>query len=138
MRSRAPHKDPVVITHGLAALREMHELSSSLRLATLLTDDGFEVVSVPITASDGRMASMASSIQALSEAVASELDIGTGRYVIIAAEDGHAIQLRVPGQQLVLAGLFDGDETLGKALATSRVIAEKLSATLASTPQNPS
>jgi predicted regulator of Ras-like GTPase activity (Roadblock/LC7/MglB family) len=132
MRAKPAHKDPVVITHGTAALREMSELSASLRHATLLTDDGFEVVSIPRNKTDGRLASMASSIQALSEAVAGELDIGASQYVIIASETGHVIQLRIPGQQLVLAGLFDDDETLGKALSTSRLVAEKLAAALIS------
>jgi predicted regulator of Ras-like GTPase activity (Roadblock/LC7/MglB family) len=75
---------------------------------------------------------MASSVQALSEAVARELEIGGAPYVIIASEAGHVIQLRVPGQELVLAALFDADETLGKALSTSRLAAEKLAAALTS------
>ncbi len=126
----APHKDPDVVRLGTAALREMTELSSSLRHATVLTDDGFEVVGVPAHAADGRLASMASSIQALTEGVANELAIGPSSYVIIASETGHVIQLRIPGQQLVLAALFDGDETLGKALSTARIAAEKFAAAL--------
>jgi uncharacterized protein len=132
MRIRAAHKDPLTIARGTETLREMTELSVSLRHATLLTDDGFEVVSLPNHRADGRLASMASSIQALSEAVAGELRIGDSQYVIIAAERGHVIQLRVPGHQLVLAGLFDDDETLGKALSTSRSAAERLAAALTS------
>lgn len=126
------HKDPAVIELGTQALRELTELASSLRHATLLTDDGFEVVSVPPHRADGRLASMASSIQALSEAVAGELAIGPAGYVIIASETGHVIQLRIPGQQLVLAALFDADETLGKALSTSRVAAERFASALSS------
>lgn len=132
MKPKPAHKNPVIVRLGSDALHEMTELASSLRYATVLTDDGFEVVSVPTHKADGRLASMASSIQALSEAVARELDIGTGQYVILASENGHVIQLRVPGHELVLAALFDADETLGKALSTSRIAAEKLAASLTS------
>lgn len=125
----AMHKDPEVVALATAALRDMSTLASSMRYAAVLTDDGFEVVSVP-SHKDGRLATMASSIQALSEAVAGELAIGVGRYVILAADDGHVIQLRIPGQQLVLAALYDVDETLGKALSTSRVTAERFAAAL--------
>ena len=126
------HKDAEIIELGTVTLREMTEVATSLRYATVLTDDGFEVVSVPTHKADGRLASMASSVQALSEAVARELEIGSAPYVIIASEAGHVIQLRVPGQELVLAALFDADETLGKALSTSRLAAEKLAAALTS------
>jgi len=78
------------------------------------------------TAPDGRLASMASSIQALSEAVTRELGIGDSRSVTIASDHGHVVQLRVPGHPLVLAALFDDDETLGKALALTRRSAEKI------------
>jgi predicted regulator of Ras-like GTPase activity (Roadblock/LC7/MglB family) len=98
----------------------------------VLTDDGFEVVSVPTHTQDGKLSSMASSVQALSEAVARELVLGPAPYVIIASEAGHLIQLRVPGHELVLAALFDADETLGKALSVSRRAAEKLAASLTS------
>ena len=126
----AAHKDPTVVALGTEALRAITELSSSLRHATLLTDDGFEVVSVPAHAADGRLASMASSIQALTEGVAGELGIGPSQYVIIASEAGHVIQLRVPGHELVLAALFDSAETLGKALSTSRIAADRLATAL--------
>lgn len=127
---RPAHKDAATIASGREALVELAELASSLRHATLLTDDGFEVTSTPARSHDGRMASMASSIQALSDAVAGELAIGSCQYVIIASERGHVIQLRIPGHALVLSALFDHDETLGKALATSRVAADKLASAL--------
>lgn len=121
------HKDPRVIARGGEVLAEMKELCSSLVTATLLTDDGFEVVRFPARESDGRFASMASSIQALSDAVARELALGDSEYVIIASDSGHVIQRRVPDRPLVLAAVFDADETLGKALSVSRLSAEKLS-----------
>lgn len=122
----APHQDPELIGRGRTALLEMREVCRSLVYATLLTDDGFEVVSLPAGRDDGRLASMASSIQALSDAVARELRIGASDYVIIASGSGHVIQRRVPDRPIVLAALFDDEETLGKALSISRLAAEKL------------
>lgn len=134
--SIAPHKDPGIVSRGTMALEEMRDLCLSLVSATLLTDDGFEVVRLPphfgTAAGDGRLASMASSIQALSEGVARELGIGGSQYVIIAAPAGYVIQLRIPDHPLVLAALFDDEETLGKALSISRLTAEKMSTLLTS------
>ncbi len=127
----APHKDPFVIGLATTALHDLTDLVPSVRYATVLTEDGFEVDGVPAYEED-RLSNMASSIQALSEAVARELTIGSAQYVIIATEGAHVIQLRVPGQQLVLAAVFELDETLGKALATCRFAAERFAAALAS------
>jgi predicted regulator of Ras-like GTPase activity (Roadblock/LC7/MglB family) len=126
------HKDERVIERGAELLAHMKDLCSSLIYAVLLTDDGFEVVRLARTATDGgRFASMASSMQALSEAVARELHIGSAQYTIIASESGHVVQLRVPEHPLVISALFDNDETLGKALAISRQTAEKMASMLA-------
>jgi predicted regulator of Ras-like GTPase activity (Roadblock/LC7/MglB family) len=125
------HKDRAVIDRGHAILEEMSDLCLSLVYASLLTDDGFEIVHYAGQArGDSRFASMASSLQALSEAVATELAIGSSEYVIIAAGDGYVIQLRVPGQPIVLAALFGNEETLGKALSISRLSAEKMASHL--------
>lgn len=128
----AAHKDADVVRLSTAALHELTDLAASLRRATVVTDDGFEVISVPTHTLDGRLGSMASSVQALSEAVAREMEIGTAPYVIIASDAGHIIQVRVPGHELVLAALFDAAETLGKALSASRIAAEKLATALTS------
>ncbi len=125
----APHKDPLIIELATTALHDLTDLVPSVRCATILTEDGFEVDGVPAD-EDDRLSTMASSIQALTEAVARELTIGAAHYVIIAADGGHVIQLRVPGQQLVLAAVFDLDETLGKALAACRIAAEKFAMAL--------
>jgi len=133
--SLALHKNPAVIENGAALLAGMKELCSSLVYAALLTDDGFEVVRLAKTPTDGgRFASMASSMQALSDAVARELSIGSSQYTIIASESGHVVQRRVPGHPLVLSALFDDDETLGKALSISRQTAERMAAMLHHVP----
>ena len=130
------HRDPAVIAPATEVLRDMKSLAGSLRSATVLTDDGFEVVSIPPKSGDGRLASMASSVQALAEGVANELSIGDSRYVVLAAESGHVVQLRIPGHPLVLAALYDVNETLGTALSTSRLGADRLAAALAGRPES--
>ena len=125
----ALHKDPFVIDLATVALHDLTDLVHSVRYATVLTEDGFEVDGVPAY-EDDRLSSMASSMQGLSEAVARELTLGRAQYVIIAADDGHIIQLRVPGQPLVLAAVFELDENLGNALATCRFAAERFATAL--------
>jgi len=129
----AMQKNERVIEHGTALLAEMKDLCSSLIYAALLTDDGFEVVrlSRTTTTDGGRFASMASSMQALGDAVARELQLGTSQYIIIASPTGYVVQLRVPDHPVVLSALFDDDETVGKALAITRSSASKMSSFLA-------
>jgi predicted regulator of Ras-like GTPase activity (Roadblock/LC7/MglB family) len=127
------HQEPRAIELGTFALTELRELAPSLVFATIVTDDGFELVHAPHNSFEaGRFGSMSSSVQALSEAVTRELHIGESGYVVIAAEKGHVLQLRIPGHPLILAALFDTAETLGKALASSRRTAERLGAQLSS------
>ena len=127
----ALHKDPFVIDLATTALHDLTDLIPSVRYATVLTEDGFEVDGVPAYEED-RLSSMASSIQGLIEAVARELTIGSAQYVIIATDGGNVIQLRVPGQQLVLAAVFELDENLGNALATCRYAVERFASALTS------
>jgi predicted regulator of Ras-like GTPase activity (Roadblock/LC7/MglB family) len=127
----AAHRDAAVIHAAASTLADLSGLSRSLRHVAVVTDDGFEVVRRPETApSDGRLASMASSIQALTDAIAYELQLGTAKSVIIASETGHVIQMRVPGYELVMVALFDENETIGMALSMLRVAAERLAAVL--------
>lgn len=123
----AAHKDPVTIERGREALAELREACPSLVYAALVTDDGFEIVSQPAGhQADGRLASMSSSVQALADAVSRAMNVGDSEFVILAAEGGHVIQRRVPEHPIVLAAVFDHRETLGKALAISRLTSERL------------
>ena len=127
------HREPDAIEACTVVIAEMRELAPSLVFASVITDDGFEVAHAPRGAFDsGRLASMTSSVQALGDAVARELAMGASNYVLIATETGHLLQIRVPGQPVILAALFDDHEMLGKALSISRRGVEKLSALLAS------
>jgi uncharacterized protein len=120
------HTKPAVVKAATTLLAEMKEATSSLTYAALLTDDGFDVARLPGQIDGARFAGMASSMQALGDAVAHELKIGTSEYIIIASGKGYVVQLRVPGQELVLSGLFDNDATIGTALAVARSFAQKM------------
>ena len=129
--SERAHRDPVTIAIGSAVLEGMRDVCPSLTYAALLTDDGFDIVRLPDAPTDGnRFASMASSVQALSDAVARELSMGSSQYIVIASDNGYVIQLRVPHHPMVLSALFGNDETLGKALSISRLAATKMSSQL--------
>ena len=126
----ALHKDPFVIGLATTALHDLTDLIPTVRYATVLTEDGFEVDGVPADEED-RLSSMASSIQGLIEAVARELTIGRAQFVIIATDGGNVIQMRVPGQQLVLASVFELSEPLGDAHAACRLAVDRFARALA-------
>lgn len=120
------HTKPAVVEAASSVLEEMKSVASSLNYAAFLTDDGFDVARLPGPTDGSKFAGMASSMQALGDAVAHELKIGASEYIIIASGKGHIVQLRVPGKELVLSAFFDNDATVGHALAMARSYAEKL------------
>ncbi len=127
--------DAALVAAGTKALDDMKADAPALALAVLISDDGFEVVRAPrIEDSDGRFASMASSVQALSEAVVHELSIGAGEAVIIQAANGVVIQARVPKQSIVLSALFRTDESLGRCLVAVRNCTAALETAIAGLP----
>ena len=125
------HTKPAVVKAASGLLADMQGASASLTYAALLTDDGFDVARLPGETDGTRFASMASSMQALGDAVTHELKIGASEYIIIASGKGHVVQLRVPNQELVLSALFDNDATVGHALAVARTFAQKMAELLA-------
>jgi len=123
----ATHLDPKYVSRGELALGGLSNLAPSLRCASLLTEDGFSVVEVAGKELDSnKFASMASSTQALADAVARELRLGDNEFVIVAAEQGHVIQVRIDGHPLVLAALFSDQTTIGKSLTAARRTARRL------------
>ncbi|TPX00898.1 roadblock/LC7 domain-containing protein, partial [Schumannella luteola] len=95
--------------------------------------DGFEIArATQHGGTDERLASMASSLQALGEAIARELGLGDSEYALIEAHHGRVLLRRIANQPIILAGVFDDDETVGKAISVSRKLADELSAELAS------
>ncbi len=121
-----------LVTIGSDALRSMAGSTRSLKLAVVLSDDGFEVARAPWSPErDGRFASMASSAQALGEALVHELSLGSGDAMIVQASGGAMIQMRVPGNPFVIAAHFGEGESLGTALAAVRITAQSLATALA-------
>ena len=126
------HQDPKTVVHATAALSELSASCSSLVYATIVSEDGFSVAQLAVTDHD-RMASMSSSMQAIADAVAHELHIGSSDYIVIASKLGNVLQLRVPMQSLVLSSLFGPSETLGKVLSASRQCVAQLHADIQAT-----
>lgn len=125
------HKDPHVIESCGLALKALNDDCRSLKLATIVSDDGFEAASLtPGMGNSGRLASMTSSLQALCDAVTSEMKLKPCEHIMIAAGDGHVVQLRIPDQPLVLCALFDSGETIGRALFAAKNSAATLGRTL--------
>ena len=125
--SKAAHANPEIVSAAEAILAEMKSITSSLDYAALLTDDGFDVARLPGATDGARFASMASSMQALGDAVTHELRIGDSEYIIIASGKGYVVQLRVPGHPMVLSALFDNEATIGSSLGIARSYGKKMS-----------
>ncbi len=127
--------DDETIALGERALGRLRESSSTLETAILLSDDGFEAVRMPPRAdADGRFASMASSVQALGEAVSAELDAGEGEAIILQAARGFTLQMRVQGHQYVVAAHFRSGDSLGTALVLVRTAAQEIADGLTAMP----
>ena len=124
--SKAAHANPEIVSAAEAILAEMKSITSSLDYAALLTDDGFDVARLPGATDGARFASMASSMQALGDAVTHELRIGDSEYIIIASGKGYVVQLRVPGHPMVLSALFDNEATIGSSLGIARSYGKKM------------
>ena len=125
------HLNTVAVAAASEALTQLSNQARSLKYAVAITDDGFELAHWPTSRNaSNTMASMVSSIQALGEAVARELDMGAGKYVVLAVDEGQMVQLRVPGQHIVVGAVFDALENLGVALRLSTMAAESLGAVI--------
>lgn len=119
----ADAKNPQTVLACTEALRSLDELCRSLKVAVFATDDGFEVTRFPAsTADDQRLTSMASSLQALTEAVAHDRTIGQTDYTLIESADGRVLLRRVPGHPLVLLAVFGNEEVAGQAISSSRSV----------------
>ena len=122
----AAAKNPVLVSACDGALRTLADLCRSLKVGVFATDDGFEVTRFPAsTDEDQRLTSMASSLQALTEAVAHDRLIGQTEYTLIEAGGGRVLLRRVPGHPLVLLAVYGSEELPGQAISNSRnVLAE--------------
>ena len=125
-------QNPAIVEACNRALDGLRAQSRSFQVASFATDDGFEITRRPVSADqDQRLASMASSLQALTEAVAHDRRLGTTQYSLVEAEMGRVLLRRVPGQPIMLLAVFGTEEQSGIAVTLSRVILNELGTELA-------
>ena len=80
---------------------------------------------MPATAEqDQRLASLASSLQALTEALANDRGLGKTQYSLVEAEFGRVLLRRVPGHQIMLLAVFGDEELAGQAVSISRTVVD--------------
>lgn len=119
--------NPRFIEECARALESLRSQCRSFRSAAFATDDGFEITRLPATAeSDQRLASMASSLQALTEAVANDRELGSPQYSLVEADIGRVLLRRVPGHKIMLLAVFGDEELAGQAVSISRSVLEDL------------
>lgn len=97
--------------------------TAGIEAAAVVSGDGFEIASVlrgEVCAD--KLAAMASSLLALSEAVVQELRMQACRNVIIESERGCVVMLRVPaaGPELLISVLCNDSVSLGSVLFAAR------------------
>lgn len=121
------NQNPLVIDECARALEALRAQCRSFKSASFATDDGFEITRMPATAeSDQRLASMASSLQALTEAVTNDRELGKPQYTLIEAEAGRVLLRRVPGHKIMLLAVFGDEELAGQAVSISRSVLDDL------------
>lgn len=121
-----PRFPEAMIQETKTVLEELRTSSAALELAVVLSDDGFEVSRVgDEEAEDGRFASMASSVQALSEAVTDDRNLGKQDVVVIQGVSGKILQLRL-AENYVLSAQFSNSDLLELNLIDLRKVAPKL------------
>lgn len=125
-------QNPFIIAECDKALVELNAACISLQVAAFATEDGFEITRFPATlrSDDQRLTSMASALQALTEAVALDRAIGNAQYTLIEADYGRVLLRRVPGQTFVLLAVFGSEERSGQAISSSRTVLNDLSSAL--------
>jgi uncharacterized protein len=97
--------------------------------AAVISGDGFEVASVLCAGVAGeKLAAMASSLLALSEAVVQELRMRSCRNVIIETDAGSVVTMRIPATQreLLMSVLCSDVASLGAVLFATRAAAQTL------------
>ncbi len=121
----APHRDPGVVSAASAALAGLAAACRGVRAASVLSDDGFTISRIPQAGSGERLASMASTLQALTDAVVRELRIGTTDHLQLVASEGAVVVRRVGSRPCAIVAVFDESPTLDELadleLASRRV-----------------
>ena len=107
----------------LHTLEKLVVSNPAIKLAVLTTSDGHEIAAYPerpiVTQ---RVAAMSSSLQALSEAIVREANLGNGRNLIIESDSGLIVilGLAVSTPRASLAVLASGTGILGQLLWAAR------------------
>lgn len=132
----ALHRSQTIRDLCAEALAALADTSKAVKIAVVLSDDGFEVASLNVDEKNGsRLASMTSSMQALGDAVAREMKMRNSKYLLIESANGHVLQQRVADHPLVVCAVFDERETVGHSVfavgACSSAIAARMSVTAA-------
>jgi uncharacterized protein len=131
---KAVHRNADVRQACTDSLQFLSKDCASLKLAVVVSDDGFDVASVLVEKTAGdRLASMTSSMQALGDAVMREVKMGDCDHLMIESATGHVIQRRVPGHPLVICAVFDQRETVGRCLYFTQECANQITARLIQT-----
>ncbi|TPX00914.1 roadblock/LC7 domain-containing protein, partial [Schumannella luteola] len=121
---------PAVVSAAVAALAGLAAVCRPLRAAIVLTDDGFEIARIPRGADEHRrLASMASAMQALADAVVRELRIGTNQHLVIDASEGAVVALRVGHLPCALVAVLDDGfvpDDVAEIGATADALARRL------------
>jgi uncharacterized protein len=114
---------PQVVAAAQGSLQEFVDANSEVKLAVVTSGDGFEVAAHPrgLPAAQ-RLAAMSSSLQALSEAIVREAELGRARNLIIESDGGTIVVLGIASTlpRLSLAVVASGNEILGRLLWASR------------------
>lgn len=92
--------------------------NAGVSYGVLTTSDGFEIAAYPQEPLTQKLAAMSSSLQALSEAITREADLGSAHNLVIVAEAGTIIVLGLPdtAPRMALAVVSTNSETLGRLL----------------------
>ncbi|AYF97038.1 roadblock/LC7 domain-containing protein [Protaetiibacter intestinalis] len=123
----ALHHDARVIAATETVLARLAARNSGLRIAVVLTEDGFEVArSAGLPDGTARLASMGSTLQLLSEAVIRELQLDAPAQVTVAGARGSVIVRRVGTLPLALIAVFS--PARGRDEKAVRVAADALAA----------
>ena len=114
--------DPGTKAVATECLWQLAASDSSITLAVLTSEDGFEIASYRAREISGRIAAMSSSLQALSAALAREARIGGTKSLIIEAHGGAVVVLGLEtvSRRASLSIVSSGGPTLGQLLWAGR------------------
>ncbi len=120
--------EPQFIASCQHHLRELAANCSGLLAASISTKDGVIVASYGATEENSKIAIIAGTLHAVSEAVVAEADLQDCHNIVIEASGGRVALLSLPGEykDFVLAGIVGPNTNLGMLLGCCRVCSESI------------